>query len=927
MSENNKIKVVGYSQRVFYNDGIEYRDFTPDLVGNQQTQGDDNKSSNLTFSNFVTSPNSSPRGVNNFNTGDFGEFYSLENLNTNEALIKKITPKSVVLNLDYHNLSNYALFGSTMEFIRVNLEEIIINWPASLYIDNNVGQNIGDNIFDYNYNVLTNTSKFKINTNFIVNKFNINYQNNGTLSNTFNETNNIRNFVTNFSDYVVHFNNNEYNIISVTGSTNILDDTITIEVIGSPFTIGVNTQSLIFHIKPKKEIIDLFFNSLSDFANQLLNRFSNPLYTTRFKQDKESSDGKIINGFVELTWPVSDGYNIDYDTIEYVSYVEGLLGLSKERDSNISDLIVRFLVAESISDFDTLPKCDTDVVEESAGQKMNKTLRIYGRSFDETLKYINGISFANVVTYDKVNNTPDQTVKNLARILGWELTSSLLENNLVKNYVTTNQKTYPGYGRGLTENEAEIELWRRLVLNSAWLWKSKGTRKAIEFLFKLIGTPDGLINFNEYLYVAEAPIDMDLFYTILDNNDLSDDINLYNIDADGYPKFFSNTGDMYFQSNGQWYRETGGSKATKNITTGNNPHIGPYDGGYTYINQLNNIIPNFSAFTLTSTTITNTELKLFTNYNSGNFNKYSGDTFISIQTNEGVEITNSVLVENNIINDPQPSAEETDCGCDVLEDDMCLSLYIKNNDVTTTETTVNNDFIKESFLYTTNINNTNTPAYNVIYGYYLFNIDGTKSANTYQSPFVATQSCIYNSFYHEIYDITDDTVDTGNLLINRGNICCISEGAGVDKVDVGKVGCGSAISCQWRLNGDLLEDQHIESGTITVGPPNNPITIPVNYYYLKFKTPSGELRITNEADSGFCVGVGTYTQPEVLTDPYTGRVGYACKLLKDGIDLMREENNAIYKVYEDRTFKRITCRGEIPKTSTTTTFNTLDNGL
>jgi hypothetical protein len=34
---NKKIKVAGYAQRIFFNDNIEYRDFSPDLVGFQLT--------------------------------------------------------------------------------------------------------------------------------------------------------------------------------------------------------------------------------------------------------------------------------------------------------------------------------------------------------------------------------------------------------------------------------------------------------------------------------------------------------------------------------------------------------------------------------------------------------------------------------------------------------------------------------------------------------------------------------------------------------------------------------------------------------------------------------------------------------------------------------------------------------------------------
>jgi hypothetical protein len=56
---------------------------------------------------------------------------------------------------------------------------------------------------------------------------------------------------------------------------------------------------------------------------------------------------------------------------------------------------------------------------------MNKTLHIYGRNFDEINKYIKGISFSNVVTYDKQDNTPDIYLKN--SVLGWDLISSVVE--------------------------------------------------------------------------------------------------------------------------------------------------------------------------------------------------------------------------------------------------------------------------------------------------------------------------------------------------------------------------------------------------------------------------------------------------------------------------------------------------------------------
>jgi hypothetical protein len=43
------------------------------------------------------------------------------------------------------------------------------------------------------------------------------------------------------------------------------------------------------------------------------------------------------------------------------------------------------------------------------------------------------------------------------------------------------------------------------------LFKSKGTRRSIEFLLRLIGAPDALIDYNEFIYLADQRIDMEKF--------------------------------------------------------------------------------------------------------------------------------------------------------------------------------------------------------------------------------------------------------------------------------------------------------------------------------------------------------------------------------------------------------------------------------
>ena len=688
MSQNNRVRVVGYAQRVFYGNGITYRNFSTNIVGNQSTQNPNGNSSVFTFGNFVTTTNNQGRASRIFSTNKFSNYYNLDTYkllpSENKELLKNNI--NIKLNLDNSSLSNFVYFGSSTEFIRVTLEKIITDWPASLYLEplrsDGINTIVGDTVSNYTYDPVLDKSTFEVDTNFINNKFNINYLKNGTIINTFNEKNSSRNLTVNFNKYVIVVEENEYELINFTGATNQYNDIIAIETSGDPFGFNGSTNSnSSYHIRPSSESVESFFNSLSDYETNLLNRLTVPIYTSNFEFKTEDENGTIILDEETLSWPVSDGYNIDYDTTEYINFVSKLLLITKNKDEIETNLMSRFLTAQAISDFDTLPSYNGND-EESAGQKMDRTLKIYGREFDEIKKYIDSISFANVVTYDKKKNTPDQLVKYLARVLGWELTTSIVENDLIKSYLKVGARSYAGHSRGLTPAESEIELWRRLILNSSWIWKSKGTRKAVEFFFKLIGTPDGLIDFDEYVYVAKEAIDMDLFYATLKNNNLDDDLSLYNVDSDGYPKFFRDTDNMYFQKGGQWYRETAGPNASQYILAGNNPHVGPYDGGKEYINQLENIIPSFTAFTLTSTTITTGTTKLFTNYNSGIINQYTGSTYVTLQNDNGINLTPSlgftpfVNAASSIIKDPFPQIELTDCGCDVPEDDECLQIDI-----------------------------------------------------------------------------------------------------------------------------------------------------------------------------------------------------------------------------------------------------------
>jgi hypothetical protein len=865
-------KIVGYVKKTVYNGNIEYRNYNPDLVGLQLASNGGTPL--FTMGNFNITTNLDPKLSKLFVTKQFSDFVTLEGLNLSVSQTETLLNNNatVFLNVDKSKLSYYATFGSLTEFIRVGLENIIINWPASLYMRPikslpSGEQLIGNTYENYYYDELTNVSSFRIPTNFITNPYNVNYLTNGDISGTFNETNTLRNMVTDFESYAMLINSVEYDVIGFTGSTSTSNDYIYFEVKNNPFTATSNTIS--YHIKPKAIVCDNFFNSLDEFEYYLLNRQSYPIYTATFKYPLRSDFGVLLYTETTVTWPTSDGYNLDYNTSSYDDYATLLLNLASDSDLINSNIMTRFLVSESITGFDTLPYFLDDEDQDTSGGKINKLLNVYGVSYDNFNRYIEGLAFANTVSYDKMDNTPDVYLKNIARVMGWDLIDSVISNDLLTDYIEASKSTYSGQSVGLTPVEADIELWRRIILNTPWIWKSKGTRKGIEFLLRFIGTPNGLVTFNEYLYKVDKPIDVDLFRTVLELNGLEPDITNYPIDSDGYPRFFDDTDDMYFQGNGLWYRETSGTNSILDITTGNNPHIGPYDGGYKYFNQLRSLIPNFTAVTVSSNTTTSTSQDLFTNYNTGEITDYNGETYVDLTYANGLQLPNCVITTTEIIADPKPQPVTTDCGCKYGQNDDSLSICIEKRQ----------DITQEELCFV------DTPVADSITGLYVFtqyydDNEGNPTTDTYQTPFISIRCCKAPPV--EGLSMYNDIIDTQNNTIESGFVCCKANNK-----------CACSVSKDW-----MVADQPLQIA---------------GSYFINFKTLNGNGNdVLVGSDSSLCPASAWATPINNFTDPFSSLIGVACKLTQNGIT----NYSILRQAYIDRVAARRPCDVVNPTTPT-----------
>ena len=593
-------------------------DFAPDLVGNQFTNG----TSLFTLGNFSIETNLQPKEDITYETGVYSDIYTLDNLNLTESQSLALDSNSinVKLNLDPTDITKFAYYGSFYEFLRVSVEGIITKWKGSLYITDDLGgySDMAKNtLLNYSYDELTNISKLTIPTLYVENNF-------GLITNDLGgfilDPADISNIKLNQTNYELKNDFGTFNLISYTGDTENVNPYISIEVEGEAFpSLGsVSFGTFKYHLKPKDDIVDrLFFDNLSDFENVLMNRLVSPKYTATFEAPIETESGVMVSTRKTYTWPTTDGYNIDIDTIEYSQYLEGLLRLASDYDRLKSNLMTRKYVSGSILEFDT---DDGGESVDEQGRKINKLLKIYGREFDEVKKYVDSIQDARVVTYNKKDNMPDELIKNMAKTLGFDTIKSVTNNELLTYISTTNEVIFSGQSRTMSTKEIDIELWRRLIINAWWLFKSKGHRKVVEFLVNLFGLNECLINLDEHVYVAKDKLDVeDTFDKIEDvlSRELPEGITVdvdrdeYPIDEDGFPRVLPNTNDYYFQMDGFWYGN--GSQST----IGNNPHYGPYDYGGKYFDKFRCFIDDFSGETTTILQTFTENVNLFPDYNKG----------------------------------------------------------------------------------------------------------------------------------------------------------------------------------------------------------------------------------------------------------------------------------------------------------------------
>ena len=601
--------------------------FSDNIVGLQTVQG-----GGLTQGNFEFTTGITEKVNRKFNVGAFSEPMTLDSMNIEDlAESRRImaTQFRVYPNYDVSQVLNFSMYGALSKRFSVSVLKIINYFPASIdVLFNNTSFVTGATAYDIAYSSVEDETYFKVDVDRFNNPFDIDY----SLSASTNlsvrelEVSPYRNLYNTYLDYCIAFTNDQgennlFKVVGFTPSESLTSGYLEFYVQGSPFGTGNTETYLNYVIRPNDFIVDkVFLEAFDEVEKFLVNRLITPEYTATFQVPQQNEAGQFYTNNQQVTWPKDGLWNLDIRSFSFDDYLTQLQDIAVNLDSFKTNLISRFLVSDSLKEFDTL------------GRKVEKIFQIYGRSFDEVKQFIDALAYMNSVNYNPENDIPSQLLVNLAQTLGWTSNFSPIteENFLESIFGNTNTPTYPGYARALTPTEINYAFYRNLILNAAYLFKSKGTRRSVEFIMRLIGAPDSLIEYNEHIYLADQRINLDQFetqfaqisggtyvneypsyipgstykvkgqtFTAFTTSTVYEDTTIrledYPMDAEGYPKAPVDTESFFFQIGAGWYETTPQHRSPDNVVVTGNVYTGqnydiqtqlqPFTYGQTYLDR------------------------------------------------------------------------------------------------------------------------------------------------------------------------------------------------------------------------------------------------------------------------------------------------------------------------------------------------------
>ncbi len=398
--------------------------------------------------------------------------------------------KQIQFKPNYNSLLDFAYYGSCQELVKSTVRKIVEDFPGEVNSYPNVANKFK----------VGNTNYYLVNNPFGVDLFDRK------------QVTGIKDFVNNYNNYYAIVDGIKYDITGATADSGDTSCPIhghvlrTVKIAyggaGGLITISdivYDNSSLLFttsgqrefHIRPKDEYVEKFFNEADDFTKVLLNRDSEPIYTAVLDWPHDTDYG-VMTYKKSFTWPLDEGgWNLDVSSVRYSNYIENLLNIAEFYDEGYTDNLWRMLTHDSIKSMDLAfsnPAKDEDQEDYTIGAtRLEGLLWAYGRQFDELKRAIDNMKFNSKVSYDENNNMPDYFLSDSLELSGWEVYN--VDNGIQSSGVTIDWGSSAGncVKKTFSSEDANNVFLRALKLNSKEIFSKKGTREGIESLLGLFG--------------------------------------------------------------------------------------------------------------------------------------------------------------------------------------------------------------------------------------------------------------------------------------------------------------------------------------------------------------------------------------------------------------------------------------------------------
>lgn len=439
----------------------------------QDTRIPTTKSDSLfTFGYFRLESNPVDDSINNvpqeLSFDAFSTLSSLKAEGMNTSPGKSVLPNE--LNLLKTDPNSYVYFASLYSEMVTSVNNVVSTFPYAILSSTVTGNTIT------NYNEFTLSGlqmcSFSIPVSSVTNQGDIIYNSGFTFynPNQYSLINDTNEFVVQLSGQTIS-TNEIHEIYSYVYSSNT---ELSFVVYGKLFSGSpVATNNLPVYVRPTIKRYNNFFNNLSSLEKQLL-------IGQQFYVPNTDDNGETLT---DIVWPKSlDGFAPDSIGSSFETYQDDLYDIARRIDDVKTNWMLRTFVGDNFVDFD------------SDNEDFSKIVQGFGHEFDQIKLYIDNLAYAYSVTYSGEESVPNKFLYKLSNLLGWRLSDAFNEVDLFE-YLAGDVD-----GQNNSYSYYNLEIWKRILVNINWLYKKKGTRDALSFIFKLIGAPDCLVEFNEFVY-------------------------------------------------------------------------------------------------------------------------------------------------------------------------------------------------------------------------------------------------------------------------------------------------------------------------------------------------------------------------------------------------------------------------------------------